>query len=127
MFARRTFLRKLLGLIGGAEFGNARATNTVLSKGATTNLKIIEQKNENIQIEPKIDNQKQEEVKEVENSLEKFTQNIKKYLLEVQKGEDKSALFLLLMASFIYGVIHSIGPGHGKALAFSYFSSSLLN
>ena len=85
--------------------------------------KIIEQKNENIQIEPKIDNQKQEEVKEVENSLEKFTQNIKKYLLEVQKGEDKSALFLLLMASFIYGVIHSIGPGHGKALAFSYFSS----
>lgn len=45
MFARRTFLRKLLGLIGGAEFGNARATNTVLSKGATTNLKIIEQKN----------------------------------------------------------------------------------
>ena len=85
--------------------------------------KIIEQKNENIQIEPKIDNQKQEEVKEVENSLEKFTQNIKKYLLEVQKGEDKSALFLLLMASFIYGIIHSIGPGHGKALAFSYFSS----
>ena len=85
--------------------------------------KIIEQKNENTQIEPKIDNQKQEEVKEVENSLEKFTQNIKKYLLEVQKGEDKSALFLLLMASFIYGIIHSIGPGHGKALAFSYFSS----
>ena len=61
--------------------------------------KIIEQKNENTQIEPKIDNQKQEELKEVENSLEKFTQNIKKYLLEVQKGEDKSALFLLLMAS----------------------------
>ncbi len=85
--------------------------------------KIIEQKNENTQIEPKIDSQKQEEVKAVENSLEKFTQNIKKYLLEVQKGEDKSALFLLLMASFIYGIIHSIGPGHGKALAFSYFSS----
>ena len=89
----------------------------------TNEEKIIEQKNENTQIEPKIDNQKQEELKEVENSLEKFTQNIKKYLLEVQKGEDKSALFLLLMASFIYGVIHSIGPGHGKALAFSYFSS----
>ena len=27
------------------------------------------------------------------------------------------------MASFIYGVIHSVSPGHGKALAFSYFSS----
>jgi len=58
-----------------------------------------------------------------ENILEKYTQNIKKYLLDVQTGEDKFALFFLLMASFIYGVIHSIGPGHGKALAFSYFSS----
>ena len=56
--------------------------------------------------------------------LERYTQNIKKYLLDVQNGEDKFALFFLLMASFIYGVIHSIGPGHGKALAFSYFSSS---
>ena len=55
--------------------------------------------------------------------LERYTQNIKKYLLDVQNGEDKFALFFLLMASFIYGVIHSIGPGHGKALAFSYFSS----
>jgi ABC-type nickel/cobalt efflux system permease component RcnA/ABC-type uncharacterized transport system substrate-binding protein len=55
--------------------------------------------------------------------LEKFTQNIKKYLIVIQKGEDKSALFFLLMASFLYGVIHAFGPGHGKALAFSYFSS----
>ena len=25
--------------------------------------------------------------------------------------------------SFVYGLIHALGPGHGKALAFSYFSS----
>jgi ABC-type nickel/cobalt efflux system permease component RcnA len=80
-------------------------------------------KKEEIKEDNNINIQKQEEVSQVQNSLEKFTQNIKKYLLEVQKGEDKSALFFLLMASFIYGVIHSIGPGHGKALAFSYFSS----
>ncbi|MEZ4693871.1 MAG: DUF1007 family protein [Aliarcobacter sp.] len=55
--------------------------------------------------------------------LDKFTQNIKKYLLEIEKGEDKLALIFLLMASFLYGVVHSLGPGHGKALAFSYFSS----
>ncbi len=60
---------------------------------------------------------------ETQNILEKFTQNIKKYLIAIQKGEDKSALFFLLMASFLYGVIHAFGPGHGKALAFSYFSS----
>ena len=58
-----------------------------------------------------------------ENLLNKFTQNIKKYLVEIEKGEDKFALFLLLMASFVYGVIHALGPGHGKALAFSYFSA----
>ena len=54
--------------------------------------------------------------------LEKFTNNIKKYLTDVQNG-DYLALVFLLMASFIYGVIHAFGPGHGKALAFSYFSS----
>lgn len=32
-------------------------------------------------------------------------------------------MFFLLIASFTYGVIHSIGPGHGKFFAFSYFSS----
>ena len=58
-----------------------------------------------------------------ENIVDKFTQNIKKYLVEIEKGEDKLALIFLLMASFLYGVMHSLGPGHGKALAFSYFSA----
>jgi len=58
-----------------------------------------------------------------ENILDKFILNIKKYLLAIQKGEDKFAIVFLLMASFIYGVIHSLGPGHGKALVFSYFSA----
>lgn len=55
--------------------------------------------------------------------LEKYTSNIKKYLLEVEKGENSFALIFLLFVSFMYGVIHALGPGHGKALAFSYFSS----
>ena len=46
---------------------------------------ISKQKNENIQEESKKDMQKQDEVKEVKNSLEKFTQNIKKYLLNSKK------------------------------------------
>ena len=58
-----------------------------------------------------------------QNILESFTLTIKKYLLEIQQGENKFALFFLLMASFLYGVVHAFGPGHGKALAFSYFSS----
>ena len=58
-----------------------------------------------------------------ENLLDKFTYNVKKYLVDIEKGEDKYALFFLLMASFLYGVLHALGPGHGKALAFSYFSA----
>jgi nickel/cobalt exporter len=58
-----------------------------------------------------------------ETLLDKFTQNVKIYLVNIEKGEDKWALFFLLIASFLYGVLHALGPGHGKALAFSYFSS----
>jgi len=55
--------------------------------------------------------------------LDKFTNTIKKYLVDIEKGEDKFALAFLLLASFVYGMIHALGPGHGKALAFSYFSA----
>lgn len=65
---------------------------------------------------------KEEEIKE-ESLLDKFTYNVKKYLVEIEKGEDKYALIFLLFASFVYGVLHALGPGHGKALAFSYFSA----
>ena len=96
------------------------------------NLTIQEEKFQEVivsKIEEKKVETKQEEIKEEisvvkQNTiLENFTLSIKKYLLDIQNGEDKFAFVLLLMASFIYGVIHSIGPGHGKALAFSYFSS----
>ncbi|WP_404319959.1 nickel/cobalt transporter [Malaciobacter canalis] len=55
--------------------------------------------------------------------LDKFVQKVKKYLVAVQKG-DNLALFTLLFVSFIYGIIHALGPGHGKTLAFSYFTSN---
>ena len=92
-------------------------------------LGVQEEKTEEVnisKIEEKKEEIKKEEVKEElvkQTILDKFILNIKKYLLAIQNGEDKFALVFLLMASFIYGVIHSVGPGHGKALAFSYFSA----
>ncbi|MDY3205135.1 MAG: DUF1007 family protein [Arcobacter sp.] len=74
----------------------------------------VEEKKEQIEV-------KNEQRKE-ENILDKFVNNIKKYLVDIENG-DKFALIFLLMASFLYGSIHALGPGHGKALAFSYFSS----
>ncbi|RXJ98848.1 sodium:proton antiporter [Arcobacter sp. CECT 8986] len=55
--------------------------------------------------------------------LNKFVNKVKKYLLEVQKGNNL-ALLTLIFVSFIYGIIHALGPGHGKTLAFSYFTTN---
>lgn len=55
--------------------------------------------------------------------LNTFVLNVKKYLVSIEQGNDDFALFFLLLASFVYGFIHALGPGHGKALAFSYFSA----
>jgi len=74
-----------------------------------------------VKVEKKVD--EQIVVLQEESLLEQFTYKIKKYLVEIEKGEEKFALFLLLIASFVYGVLHALGPGHGKALAFSYFSA----
>jgi len=103
--------------------------NDVSFKIDAPDLGVQEEKIEEVntsKIEEKKEEIKKEEVKEElvkQTILDKFVLNIKKYLLAIQNGEDKFALIFLLMASFIYGVIHSIGPGHGKALAFSYFSA----
>lgn len=93
---------------------------------------LAEQKIEEKVLLPKVEeikNEKKEEILQVkneqiknENILDKFVLNIKKYLVDIENG-DKFALIFLLMASFLYGAIHALGPGHGKALAFSYFSS----
>ena len=33
------------------------------------------------------------------------------------------SFLLFLILSFVYGVIHALGPGHGKSIVFSYFLS----
>lgn len=36
-------------------------------------------------------------------------------------GFSFSSLLILLSVSFIYGIVHSAGPGHGKSLVASFF------
>ena len=39
---------------------------------------------------------------------------------EAKTGEKVTPVFYLAMFSFLYGMLHSTGPGHGKAVALSY-------
>lgn len=83
----------------------------------------------NKEIEKKLEDKEpkiaiEDEVKvEKETLLGEFSKKVKEYLLKVEQG-NSYALFVLLGISFIYGVLHALGPGHGKSLAFSYFVSN---
>lgn len=58
-----------------------------------------------------------------ETALSKFVKKVKEYLVKIEQGDD-FALFILLGISFVYGILHALGPGHGKTLAFSYFMAN---
>ena len=53
--------------------------------------------------------------------LKKFTKNIKELLDDIDKSNSLQSYIWLLLFSFGYGIIHAIGPGHGKSLISSYF------
>lgn len=66
---------------------------------------------------------KEETLKKEETFLSIYTNKIKIYLLKIKDGDTK-ALIILCFISLLYGIIHALGPGHGKTLSFSYFSST---
>lgn len=49
----------------------------------------------------------------------KISDKLKQY----KKNETIAAFAAILLISFLYGVLHAAGPGHGKTLASSYFLS----
>ncbi|MGM0518122.1 MAG: DUF1007 family protein [Campylobacterota bacterium] len=86
----------------------------------TPSMKEEKQSEDKNLIEKSLEEQKKEKEPTL---LEDFVKKIKQNLIKIEEGNDKFALIFLLFASFIYGVVHAMGPGHGKALAFSYFSA----
>lgn len=62
-------------------------------------------------------------IKSLTKILQNFTENIKELLNKIDESNSFQAYIWLLIFSFGYGVIHAIGPGHGKSLISSYFLS----
>jgi nickel/cobalt exporter len=42
---------------------------------------------------------------------------------EIRKHPYSTSFWLFLLFSFTYGVVHALGPGHGKSIVVSYFLS----
>jgi len=55
--------------------------------------------------------------------LEEYKDEIESLLKDIKENQTPSAYLWLLVFSFIYGVVHAIGPGHGKSLVSAYFLS----
>jgi ABC-type nickel/cobalt efflux system permease component RcnA len=54
---------------------------------------------------------------------QRLNQELARLTKELKTSGQKKALIPLILISFIYGIIHAAGPGHGKTISFSYFLS----
>ena len=62
-------------------------------------------------------------IESISKILKDLTIDIKDALNDIEESNSIQAYIWLLLFSFAYGIIHAIGPGHGKSLVSSYFLS----
>jgi nickel/cobalt exporter len=55
---------------------------------------------------------------------QKIQRTLSTSLRDVQSGKGTAALWTLIVVCFGYGVAHTLGPGHGKAVVVAYFLDS---
>jgi nickel/cobalt transporter (NicO) family protein len=51
----------------------------------------------------------------------RIQQSLSTALRDIQSGSGSLALWTLIVVCFGYGVVHTLGPGHGKAVVVAYF------
>lgn len=75
----------------------------------------------------KIEKQKEEKqsgfLEFLSQKLDQYKQKIETLLNDIKKNQTPSSYMWLLVFSFVYGVLHALGPGHGKSLVSAYFLS----
>ena len=54
----------------------------------------------------------------------RIQQSLSTALQDIRSGQGAPALWALLAVCFGYGVVHTLGPGHGKAVVVAYFLDS---
>jgi ABC-type nickel/cobalt efflux system permease component RcnA len=54
----------------------------------------------------------------------RIQQSLSTALRDIQSGSGSLALWTLVAVCFGYGVVHTLGPGHGKAVVVAYFLDS---
>ena len=59
-----------------------------------------------------------------ENLLQNSIEKIKSLFESIKDEKNPLSYLLLLFFAYLYGVIHALGPGHGKTLVGSYFLSN---
>lgn len=57
-------------------------------------------------------------------SLRTLTEKIHASLVEAQEHPSFTSIGAILLFSLLYGILHAAGPGHGKTLVASYFSTN---
>lgn len=55
------------------------------------------------------------------NLQREASRRIARQMAEIAEGKSPGALFVGMALAFLYGVLHTLGPGHGKTIAASYF------
>jgi len=56
-------------------------------------------------------------------NLTQLKKDLEVLLKDIKETNNIFSYFWLLLFSFLYGILHAIGPGHGKSLVASYFIS----
>ena len=46
---------------------------------------------------------------------------------DIKNGQSRLSIFVLLLVSLGYGILHGIGPGHGKTIMFAWFLSNRIS
>ncbi len=72
-------------------------------------------------VENKVDTKDTVEQNILSKTLTQIKSSLENILKDIKENNSVLSYFWLLFFSFLYGIIHAIGPGHGKSLVSSYF------